>query len=85
MHIRVMVERAGGQSAPGTSSLVVRWLRIHLGMWGTPLPSLVRELRSHMLRGNTVREPPEDSVQLNNKSAPSIDHLYDLCVRVKSF
>ena len=36
---------------PGTS-LVVQWLRIRLPMQGTRVRSLVRELRSHMLRGN---------------------------------
>ena len=30
------------------ASLVVQWLRIHLPMQGTWVPSLVRELRSHM-------------------------------------
>ena len=34
------------------TSLVAQWLRIHLAMQGTPVPSLVGELRSHMLRGN---------------------------------
>ena len=32
--------------------LVVQWLRIRLAMQGIPVPSLVGELRSHMLRGN---------------------------------
>ena len=34
------------------TSLVVQWLRIHFPMQGTRVRSLVRELRSHMLRGN---------------------------------
>ena len=38
---------------PGTS-LVVWWLRICLVMQGTQVGSLVRELRSHMLQGNSV-------------------------------
>ena len=36
----------------GKTSLVVQWLRIGLAMLGTPVQSLVRELRSHMPRGN---------------------------------
>ena len=32
------------------TSLVVRWLRIHLSMQGSQVGSLVRELRSHMLQ-----------------------------------
>ena len=34
------------------SFLLVQWLRIHLAMQGTQVRSLVRELRSHMLRSN---------------------------------
>ena len=34
------------------TSLVAQWLRLHLPMQGTRVPSLVRELRSHMLQGN---------------------------------
>ena len=34
------------------TSLVARWLRIHLPMQGTRVQSLVRELRSHMVQGN---------------------------------
>ena len=34
------------------TSLVIQWLRIHLATQGTPVPSLVGELRSHMPRGN---------------------------------
>ena len=32
--------------------VVVQWLRIHLPMHETPVPYVVRELRSHMPRGN---------------------------------
>ena len=34
------------------TSWVVQWLRIHLATQGTRVRSLVRELRSHMPRGN---------------------------------
>ena len=34
------------------AALVVRWLRIHLPMPRTQVPSLVRELRSHLPQGN---------------------------------
>jgi hypothetical protein len=34
------------------TSLVVQWLRIHLPMQGKQVQSLVRELGSHMSRGN---------------------------------
>ena len=34
------------------NSLVIPWLRIHLPVQGTQVRSLVRELRSHMVRGN---------------------------------
>ena len=34
------------------TSLVVQWLRISLAMHGTSVPSLVRELRSHILWSN---------------------------------
>ena len=34
------------------TSLVVQWLRIRLPMQGTWVPSLVGELRSHILWGN---------------------------------
>ena len=34
------------------TSLVVQWLRIHLAMHGTWVPSVVRKLRSHMSQGN---------------------------------
>ena len=34
------------------TSLVVQWLRTHLAMQGMWVPSLVRELRFHMLRSN---------------------------------
>ena len=34
------------------TSLVVQWLRIHLPVQGMQVPSLVRELRSHMQWGN---------------------------------
>ena len=36
----------------GGTSLVVQWLRIHLPMQGKQVQSLVRELGSHMSRGN---------------------------------
>ena len=39
------------ESNRGTS-LVVQWQRIHLTTQGTRVRSLVRELRSHMPRGN---------------------------------
>ena len=39
--------------ATGTS-LVVQCLRIYLAMQGTQVPSLVKELRSHMLGSNSV-------------------------------
>ena len=41
---------------PGTS-LVVQWLRIRLPMQGMRVRSLVRELRSHMPRGNEACVP----------------------------
>ena len=34
------------------TSLAVQWLRIHFPLQRTRVPSLVRELRSHMLQGN---------------------------------
>ena len=36
----------------GRTCLTVQWFRIHFAMQGTEVPSLVRELRSHMLQGN---------------------------------
>ena len=37
--------------------LLVQWLRILLAMWGTWIPSLVGELRSHMPQSNWARVP----------------------------
>ena len=37
----------------GGTYLVVQWLRIHLAMQGTPVQSLVGELRSHIPQGIT--------------------------------
>ena len=36
----------------GGTSLVVHWLRVHLLVQAAWVQSLVRELRSHMLRAN---------------------------------
>ena len=44
-------------SASHRPSLEVQWLRIHLQMQETQVQSLVRELRSHMPRGNQVCAP----------------------------
>ena len=40
-----------GRDCPGMP-LVGQWLRIYLPMQGTWVPSLVQELRSHMLGSN---------------------------------
>ena len=37
------------QKAVTRTSLADQWLRLHLPMQGMQIPSLVRELRSHML------------------------------------
>ena len=39
------------------ASLVAWWLRIHLPMQGTWIPSLIRERRTHMLWNNQPQEP----------------------------
>ena len=41
-------------SCPGTS-LAVQWLRLHLPMQRVWVRSLIRELRSHMLRGQKTK------------------------------
>ena len=44
--------RAHKRNSSLGTSLVVQWWRIRLPMQGTPVQSLVRELRSHMPWGN---------------------------------
>ena len=51
------------KKSPVGASLVVQWLRLCLPMQGTPVRSLVREVRSHVPRGQlspcaTAREKP---------------------------
>ena len=38
------------------TALVVQWLRLHLPMQGVRVPSLVRELGSHMAHGQKTKK-----------------------------
>ena len=53
---RGQVQVAGGKVRKGIS-LVVQWLRPHLPMQGTQVPSPVRELRSHKPHSNSAHAP----------------------------
>ena len=50
------------------TSLVVQWLRIHLPMQGTRVPSLVGELRSHVLQASRALV-----LQLEKPACPNKD------------
>ena len=51
--------------SPQGTSLVVQWLRVHLPMQGTQVPSLIGELRSHMLRQLSPRAATPEPMCLN--------------------
>ena len=50
------VQVAGGKARKGIS-LVVQWLRPHLPMQGTQVPSPLRELRAHKPHSNSAHAP----------------------------
>ena len=53
------------------TSLVIQWLRLYLPMQVTQVRSLVGELRSHTLQGNSARAPQLLSMRASTREKPT--------------
>ena len=57
------------------TSVIVQWLRLHLPIQEVQVPSLARELRSHMPRGQKTKTQNRSNIVTNSIKTLKMVHI----------